>query len=77
MTRPPLYVIIDWPRNTSTHLRTDGQGHTGPVFSVAWSPDGRKLASGSYDESIRVWDAGSGECVATLQVRGVRRVLDA
>ncbi len=49
--------------------RTRTQGHTRWVNSVAWSPDGRQLASGSYDNSIRVWDAQSGKSVATLQVR--------
>jgi WD40 repeat protein len=49
--------------------RTRTQGHTGAVTSVAWSPDGQQLASGSYDKSIRVWDAESGKSVATLEVR--------
>lgn len=45
------------------------QGHLGGVNSVAFSADGQRLASCSRDTTVRVWDAASGECQATLQVR--------
>jgi WD40 repeat protein len=32
-------------------------GHTNWVRSVAFSPDGTRIASGSYDQTVRVWDA--------------------
>ena len=32
--------------------------HSDYVFSVAFSPDGSKIVSGSRDETIKVWDAG-------------------
>ena len=32
-------------------------GHSGSVYSVAYSPDGKHLVSGSYDNTVKVWDA--------------------
>ena len=32
-------------------------GHTAPITSVEWSPDGRLLATGSYDGSVLVWNS--------------------
>ena len=32
--------------------------HSGDVNSVAFSPDGKTIVSGSYDKTLKVWDAG-------------------
>jgi WD40 repeat protein/energy-coupling factor transporter ATP-binding protein EcfA2 len=37
------------------------QGHTGSVFSLAFSPDGKMLASGSADKTIILWDVASSQ----------------
>ncbi|KAK6987690.1 hypothetical protein R3P38DRAFT_3449838, partial [Favolaschia claudopus] len=36
------------------------RGHTGPVTSVAFSPDGQLIVSGSYDHTMQIWQASSG-----------------
>ena len=41
-------------------------GHSGSVYSVAYSPDGKHLVSGSYDNTVKVWDAQTGKEVSVL-----------
>src|SRR5205814_6775376 len=42
-------------------------GHSWNVFGVAWSPDGRWLASSGWDTVIRLWNPISGACVQTIR----------
>lgn len=43
------------------------RGHEAQVLSVALSPDGRRLASGSSDETLRLWDVETGQEVFCLR----------
>jgi WD40 repeat protein/serine/threonine protein kinase len=46
------------------------KGHTGMIWSVAFSPDGKRLASSSYDETTKVWDAQTGQELLSLKGGG-------
>ena len=42
------------------------EGHTDSVWSVAFSPNGKMLASGSWDQTVRLWNVNTGRLLHTL-----------
>ncbi|MDP8962698.1 MAG: hypothetical protein M3O33_01685 [Cyanobacteriota bacterium] len=42
------------------------EGHDSRVYSVSFSPDGKTLASGSDDNTIKLWDVATGKPITTL-----------
>ena len=51
------------------------EGHTAWVGSVSVTPDGRRAVSGSWDQTLRVWDLESGSCDAVVRGSGPIRSL--
>ena len=43
-------------------------GHTDEVKSAAFSPDGTRIVTASWDNTARIWDAATGSVIATLNV---------
>ena len=41
-------------------------GHSDLVRSVAYSPDGKHIVSGSYDKTVKIWDSATGKEVSVL-----------
>ena len=67
-----VFLLRFWDARTGRETATfPGQPerpeHTGIIASLAYSPDGRLLATTSLDHAVRLWDVARGACVDTLQ----------
>jgi WD40 repeat protein len=55
-----------WSQLVNRELLTI-KGHTDSVTSVVFSPDGRRIVSGGWDNLVKVWDANTGSEMRTLE----------
>jgi WD40 repeat protein/serine/threonine protein kinase len=60
---------VDWDAKRYAEFRTL-KGHVRYVWRVTFSPDGRYLASGSWDSTIKVWDLQAPESADPVTLRG-------
>lgn len=61
---PRAVILWDVAAGRELHILS---GHEFEVTSAAFSPDGKRLATGSRDWTVRLWDVASGKHLATLE----------
>jgi WD40 repeat protein len=66
LNRYDEYIKVGGSPIKGLTLKSIWTGHTAKINGLAWSPDGRHLASTSNDESIMIWDVAQDECTALL-----------
>ena len=69
------YTVRIWDLESGSLLK-NLSGHTDDVVSIAYSWDGKTLASSAEDETIKVWDIETGECTNTLQCEDMQSASD-
>jgi WD40 repeat protein len=60
-------VIVASSAMLFAQTASEFKGHSALIFSLAVSPDGKTLATGSYDNEVKLWDLASGKPVQTLK----------
>ena len=73
-------VLYIWDQETGQEVGRL-EGHTGLVLSLAWSPDGRYIASGALDDGVILWDTETMQEIRRFQmeqplIRSVEFTLD-
>lgn len=61
-----LQTLHSWKPGKETLSIQTLKGHAGHVFCVDFHPRSSLLASGGFDDTVRIWDVNSGKCVKVL-----------
>jgi WD40 repeat protein len=61
------WLRLDTPHRESEATVRVLEGHTDTVEVCAFSPDGQRIVSGGQDETLRVWDTVTGECLQVMK----------
>jgi tRNA A-37 threonylcarbamoyl transferase component Bud32 len=73
--RTPHAAPAGAPTRNPLHPLRVYHGHTGRVNTIAWSPDGKYLASGGNDQTIQIWGSATGKKTWTFPKAGQVRTL--
>src|SRR5262249_14790155 len=65
-------LIQSWKMDNSKNILNES-GHWGAVTTVAFSPDGEKLATSATDSSMRIWDSKTGKELKAFPLRYLSR----
>ncbi|GCE31342.1 hypothetical protein KDA_68260 [Dictyobacter alpinus] len=74
---PQEHPILIWNSSTGNVVKTL-IGHTADVERLAWSPDGKYIASLSvnWDPAVRVWNASTGQLIYTVNAKSYSAMLN-
>ncbi|HKQ90004.1 MAG TPA: TIR domain-containing protein, partial [Blastocatellia bacterium] len=67
LTSPRIVPKFNLPDLPHPALIRSLEGHSLPVSGCAFSPDGKLIVSASWDRTLKVWDAGTGQMLRSLE----------